>query len=542
MATFSSYDRKQNISQMQDEVFDLAIIGGGITGAGVARDAASRGMKVALVEAKDFASGTSSKSSKLIHGGIRYLENLEFHLVFEALAERRLLFEIAPHLVHPLRFVLPLYKGGRVGMTKLGLGMWLYDALALFDVPEMHERLDAEGTCSRISILNSQDLLGSYVYSDAYMDDDRLVIETLRSASAYGAKIANYVSVKEASYNGSKVNSILCYDHESQKNFSVRAKHFVGSVGPWTDIFGTEVLKKWDRQLKPTKGVHLTFRRDRLKLDSAVVMISDDEKRIVFAIPRHEMIIIGTTDTDFNQNPNEVHTDQQDVDYILKIAQEYFPGAQLKKEDIIASYSGIRPLIDDQSDFESKRSREHKIWYDDRGITFVAGGKYTTYRRMAHQVVDACLDHFSPEDIVKFKDSQTTQAINPLVSLDCLSKAKASESEWISQFNSSQEEVRFLTDRHGLEAEDLLKKKQKYNLGTLWEAEAYHAIENTMCLHLKDFFLRRTPLFLSEKDHGRKYFEPISKIFAEHFGWSESERQREIEDTQKAYQFEMQWR
>ena len=297
MKSFSFEDRKRNLQSLAKTKYDIFIIGGGITGAGVARDAALRGMKVGLIEASDFASGTSSRSSKLIHGGIRYLENMEFKLVFEALSERQKLFQIAPHLVHPLRFMIPLYEQGRVGMFKMGLGMWAYDALSLFQAPEMHERLNPAQTVARMPSLQGQKLLGSYVYSDAYMDDDRLVFETLRSANEAGAECVNYVKAvgAEMSADG-KLKKVICEDQLTKTKFTVEARHFVSTVGPWTDELGTSLFKTWKSILRPTKGIHLTFEKKRFPLSSALVMGA--EKRIVFGIPRHEMVIVGTTDTD----------------------------------------------------------------------------------------------------------------------------------------------------------------------------------------------------------------------------------------------------
>jgi len=225
MKTFSVWDRLLNIEKMKNQEFDLVIIGGGINGAGIARDAVSRGMSVALVEAHDFASGTSSRSSKLIHGGIRYLENYEFKLVFEALNERTRLFEMAPHLVHPLRFMLPVYKGGRVGMALMGLGMWAYDALSLFQAPEMHEHLDVEESMDRMTALREEDLLGSYVYSDAYMDDDRLVYETLRSAHEQGAVCVSYVKASGAQFaKDGQISAITCEDQITHEKFTIKAQ------------------------------------------------------------------------------------------------------------------------------------------------------------------------------------------------------------------------------------------------------------------------------------------------------------------------------
>ena len=392
MKPFSVKQRSQNIKSFPENTYDLVIIGGGIVGAGVARDAASRGMKVALVEKNDFAFGTSSRSSKLIHGGIRYLENLEFGLVFESLRERKLLFEIAPHLVHPLEFMLPLYKKSRVGMFKMGLGMWLYDALSMFKAPKVHRRFNAKKTLFQNNMLQPEGLLGSYVYFDATMDDDRLVHETLRSANNYGAQCANYVEATgvHLEANG-QAGALKCKDVFSGQSFVIKAKHIVSTVGPWTDEVGSAFLPNWKKIMRPSKGIHLTLSRDRLPLTSAVVMAADKDKRIVFAIPRQEMILVGTTDTDFSGDLNNVQANTQDVEYLLKIVSEYFPGAKLKKEDIIASYAGIRPLVDDGSASESSTSREHLIYSDPQNITFVAGGKYTTYRHMAEQTVKAAL-------------------------------------------------------------------------------------------------------------------------------------------------------
>ncbi|MCB0357798.1 MAG: glycerol-3-phosphate dehydrogenase/oxidase, partial [Bdellovibrionales bacterium] len=424
----------------------------GITGAGMARDAASRGMKVALVEMNDFASGTSSRSSKLIHGGIRYLENLEFHLVYEALSERALLFDLAPHLVHPLRFLLPLYRGGRVGMFKMGLGMWLYDVLSLFEAPEMHERLNVKETLQRMPVLQSENLLGSYEYSDAYMDDDRLVIETLRSAHDMGAHCANYVKVIGADMQAGKLSRLCCRDEVTGTEFFLAGHHFAGSVGPWTDRLASQVLTEWRPIMRPSKGIHLTLSRQDLNLSRAVVMASDKDKRIIFGIPRHEMVIIGTTDTDFNDNPENVHSTEQDVEYLLKIVGEYFPGAHLTEDNIIASYAGVRPLVDDGSSTESGTSREHTIINDPRNITLVAGGKYTTYRRMAKQAVDSTLNYFSVEEQVKFSHSDTKKALNPHITTEKFQRAQIYAEKLAAHAHITVEEMSLLLSRHGEEA------------------------------------------------------------------------------------------
>jgi glycerol-3-phosphate dehydrogenase len=540
MKPFSQAQRQQYWDEFEKEEYDLLIIGGGITGAGAARDAASRGMKVALIEAQDFAAGTSSRSSKLIHGGIRYLENLEFKLVFEALNERTKLFEIAPHLVHPLRFLIPLYKDSRVGMFKMGMGMWLYDALALFQAPEMHERLSANSSLKRMSLLKPENLKGSYVYSDAYMDDDRLVHETLRSAHEMGVHAANYVRAKAVEREGHKIVAVIAEDILSGKEKKIRAKHFVGSVGPWTDILGENFFPEWKKVLRPTKGIHITVAKERLPLESAVVMAAEDSKRIVFGIPRHEMVIIGTTDTDYKGDPGEVVADADDVKYLLKITEHYFPGAKLKKEDIIATYAGVRPLVHDSSENESKTSREHMIWsLQEHNMTFVAGGKYTTYRRMAEEIIEESLHFFSFEDRARFSRPNTEVPLIPEASPDLFNQSLASADTMAKEFLRSPSEVMALCLRYGMEAHSILSRNPGHF--TYWQLEAAQAIDYTMCASLVDFYTRRVPLFLSRGDHGLPFVKEITDVFAAKLNWDSKKIQQEEAQLQTYMRRELDW-
>ncbi|MGZ3727229.1 MAG: glycerol-3-phosphate dehydrogenase/oxidase [Pseudobdellovibrio sp.] len=502
MKDFSFKTRVDNIQKLKTEHFDILIIGGGITGAGVARDAALRGLKVGLIEANDYAFGTSSRSSKLIHGGIRYLENLDFKLVFEALSERSKLFEIAPHLVHPLRFMIPLFKDSRVGMFKMGLGMFLYDMLALFQVPEMHERLNPIATRNRMPVLRYDDLAGSYVYSDAYMDDDRLVIETLRAANEAGAVCVNYVKALKSNIVDGKVKSIEVHDLHSDRSFNVSCDQVVCTVGPWTDLVGEKLVNDWKKILRPTKGVHLTLPKHKIELSSAVVMAAQESNRIVFAIPRHEMTIIGTTDTDFKDEPQNASADFEDVDYLLNITNSYFPSVNLSASDIISSYVGVRPLVKDDSGNEGKTSREHVILNDKRGFHFVAGGKYTTYRLMSEQIVDAVLKALPIERRLSYKICETTKPLNIYTGSEQMLVARA-------QVNSQTESR--LVERFGLEAFEILRTYG--NTLSYWQLEAMQAIQQSMCMNLLDFYTRRTPLILAYQDHGLSIINDIASIF-----------------------------
>ena len=530
--SFSASQRSRFLNRLKNEVFDLIIVGGGITGAGVARDACQRGLKVALLEMNDFASGTSSRSSKLIHGGIRYLENMEFHLVFEALSERTKLFEMTPHLVHPLRFMIPLYESSRVGMFKMGLGMWLYDALALFQAPEMHENLNATETIERMSILNQQELKGSFVYSDAYMDDDRLVHETLRSAVSEGACCLNYIKADTATYDSeNKINGLYVVDQFSQERIHIQGSHIVSSVGPWTDMTAPGLVPDWKKILRPTKGIHLTFRKDRLPLSSAVVMAAEKSNRIVFAIPRHEMVIVGTTDTDYSGDPAQAQVTSEDVTYLLQISNQYFPGARLKPEDIVSSYVGVRPLVKDDSQDEGKTSREHTIISDPRGLTFVAGGKYTTYRLMSQQIVDAALKYFSFEKKALLQKAKTDQPLNAWTDPETYQNS-------ILTANSDLE--RKLAERYGSEAKLILNK---YGFtANYWQIEAYQAIHQTMCYNLTDFYARRVPLMLSEVDHGLQHLDDIAAVFEVELGLSTEQINQQKQNLNSYINRELAWR
>ena len=497
----------------------------------MARDAALRGLKVALIEGNDFAFGTSSRSSKLIHGGIRYLENYEFHLVFEALSERSKLFEMAPHLVHPLRFMIPLFKDSRVGLFKMGLGMILYDLLALFQTPELHDRLNRTATMERMPIVRNSDLVGSFVYSDAYMDDDRLVHETLRSANEAGACIVNFTKALKSDFDKGQISSVVVEDGLSNEKFFIRCEHVVCTVGPWTDLVGEKLVSNWKNILRPTKGIHLTFSKNRLALSSAVVMAAQTGNRIVFAIPRHEMIVVGTTDTDFTGDPQDAKADFEDVEYLLKITNEYFPEARLTESDIISSYVGVRPLVKDESGNEGKTSREHVILSDTRGFTFVAGGKYTTYRLMAEQIVDRILKHMPIERRLSYRPCETASTLNPFVTAEKLLQAQSA-----SVTNKEQ----WLADRYGMEAFEIIRKYGAHL--SYWQLEVYQAIHATMCMNITDFCTRRVPLMLAQRDHGVGLLEEIAAVFKKELILTNAEIDQQKEDFKKHIARVLNWR
>lgn len=524
--------RTQNIVRMSREMFDVLVIGGGITGAGVARDASSRGMTVALVESSDFASGTSSRSSKLIHGGIRYLENKEFKLVFEALSERKTLFEIAPHLVHPMRFMIPLFTESRVSFFTMGLGMWLYDILSLFQAPEPHKKMRSQETLSVQNELKSDNLVGSYIYYDAYMDDDRLTIETMRSAANFGAAVGNYLHVHGIT-KAQDHYLVDVMDKGSQRSIQIRTRQIISCTGPWTDIFGSNVEKNWKKRLRPTKGIHLVLPRTKLPLNQAVVMGAEKSNRIIFGIPRGDHIIVGTTDTDYPNDPAQVKSDKDDVEYLLKVLKTYFPNSNVTISDVVSSYSGVRPLVKDESDTPNTTSREHLIFKDPMGLWHVTGGKYTTYRKMAEDAVNQALKDLPYERRYEFKNSRTQEPINDLVSED-------SYRNYLSNLpDTKTRQERMLAERYGPEAESILKFRTGYS--ALQNEVAFH-IENTLCLNIPDFYIRRSNLFLYHRDHGLSHFDEIADVFKHKLGYTEQQISTDLKSLQNIIEKEMGWK
>lgn len=359
---------------------DLLIIGGGIVGAGVARDAALRGLKVGLVDQHDFAFGTSSRSSRLLHGGIRYLAQGEIGLVREASLEKRILHRIAPHLAAPLAFVFPTYRGSGWPLWQLRIGVKLYDLLC------SGRNLGASRGLSRAEVtgllpgLQTEALTGAVRYFDGLTNDSRLVLDTLRSAAAAGAKLANYTRFIDAR-RGDGCWLAEVQDELTGNRLTVRCRAIVNATGPWANKLPHSGIR-----LRCTKGIHLVFDRTRLPVPDAVVIT--EGSRILFVIPWGDRVIVGTTDTDYHGAPDAVVVETADVDYLLAAANKYFPAARLSPTDIISSWAGVRPLLEDRDGKPSDISRSHFIQNTEPGWWDVAGGKLTTYRLMAEQTVD----------------------------------------------------------------------------------------------------------------------------------------------------------
>jgi glycerol-3-phosphate dehydrogenase len=376
---------KRNIAALQDQSFDVLILGGGITGAGVALDATLRGLRVGLLDKGDFASGTSSASSKLVHGGLRYLEHAGFHLVYEALHERRLLLQNAPHLVHPLRFVIPFYDGSRVPRWKWRAGLLLYDLLAGRSNLHRHGKLTTKELRGEFPGLQTAGLSGGAVYFDAQMDDARLCLEVIRTAAQHGACVANYAEVIAFEKSHGKIVGVRAVDHVGGAEFSIHARQVLNATGPWVDSVCRLAGDYSEVHLQPTKGVHL-ISADR-GLPAAFLLLHPADGRVFFVIPWMGKTLIGTTDTLYQGPPDHLSVTEDDVQYLLAGHNHYLQPA-LTQNDIIGSYSGLRPLIRSRAEEPSSLSREFQVFWSSSGLLSVAGGKYTTYRRMAETITD----------------------------------------------------------------------------------------------------------------------------------------------------------
>lgn len=418
---FSAKTRQQTLDEIEKEntVVDAVIIGGGIVGASLARELQIRGFQSLLVEKADFAGGTSSKSSKLIHGGLRYLEMMDFRLVFESLSERHWLLKTHPHLVQPLEFNMPIYARKEAppaarNSALLSIGLWLYDVLSLFRTPFFHGRHSRKEVERLFPHVKREGLKGSLYYADAIMLDDELVLETTLDAVRRGARALNYVAAARVSEKGADglytvtledalpVRGGACATGGMPKNagqpvrsethYVVKAREVIVCVGPWTDRLNGLIPGGANQRMKPSKGVHLILPWKRFPVDRCFVMFAPDG-RIIFAIPRKdlgtgaEMVIVGTTDSPASRESLErIRANEKDVEYLLTVLNTYFGEAKITEDDVIMSFAGVRPLIDSGSSSEAKTSREHAIWRNNSGIVFMAGGKYTTFRKIAQEI------------------------------------------------------------------------------------------------------------------------------------------------------------
>jgi glycerol-3-phosphate dehydrogenase len=535
---------------------DLAVIGGGITGAGIARDAALRGLRVLVVEQSDIAGGTSSCSSKLVHGGLRYLEHGELSLVFESVAERRTLLEIAPHLVQPLPFLLPVFEDSRRGMFTINIGMWLYDGLSLFRSPKLHKSLTRRRVCAVEPHLRTEGLQGAQVYYDCSTDDARLTLETMLDAVRASAEVRTHTRVEGFVMDGERIAGLQLVDQLDGTHHEVRAKVVVNATGPWSDQTRSIAGPVSHERMRPTKGIHIVVNSSRLKLDHAICCMHPNDGRVFFTIPWGEQTYIGTTDTDIEGDPGDVVADASDVAYLLAATNDYFPDLNITAEDVISTWAGVRPLVgDEEAEDESSVSREHVLAIEPSGMVTIAGGKLTTYRRMAAEVVDAVVEELDKlgKDTNGLRPAET--ALNPLPGAigwpedadlaDVAQRIEAASDGLIGDATAA-----LLARTYGMRGIDIARGVVEDPSGAelLVEgrpeiaAQIDWGVRRELARTASDLMMRRTQLYYRDADQGLGVVEAVAARVAELLGLSEAEQDKQVVDYREQVQRSRCWR
>ena len=523
--------------------YDLIIVGGGIVGAGIARDATLRGMKVALFEKCDFGSGTSSKSSKLIHGGLRYLEQGELGLVFESVSERRVQTNVAPHLVRPQPFLVPIYPDTKPGLEITNVGLWLYDSLAMFRAPRMHRTFRGARAARDLEPeLRSDGLRGVLEYYDCATDDSRLTLENILDAESLGATCHSYTEVARLIRDGgNRVRGVVARDVFTGVEIDVTARAVVIAAGAWTD----EAIKRFEipigrELLRRTKGVHLVVPHELLPIARAITMMSPIDDRVMFAIPWRERTVLGTTDTDFTGTADEVFASAEDVKYLCDSANRYFAHAKVTPNDVIATWAGLRPLIRNEAGSASSVSREHEVFTRDDGLVLIAGGKLTTYRRMAKDCVNAAVKWLRRNDGTFDADAIAgcTTKHRPLpgatglptVNLDGVA---AIGRALIDDYGLDADSATHLCGVYGVRATILgaaikndpsLGERINADLPYLW-AEVDFAVMHDRARAVTDVLARRAPLSLVGRDQGLDVAPRVADRMAALLGWDDATRE-----------------
>ena len=541
--TLSGLRRMDGLASAAKNGYDLIIIGGGITGAGIALDAASRGLSVVLFEMRDFASGTSSRSTKLIHGGLRYLKQLEVGLVREVGRERAILHQNAPHIVKSEEMLLPIVSDGTLGKRSTSLGLYVYDRLAGVLKGERRTMHQKEETLRLEPLLREDIVIGSGLYREYRTDDARLTIEVLKTAASYGAIAFNYAEVTDFVYENGKVAGVKVNDKLNVREHDFYAQKVVNASGPWVDRLRQTDGSLEGKQLHLTKGVHLVIKHDRLPIKQAAYFDIEQDNRMMFVIPRGDKVYLGTTDTDYKGEISATRISKDDVTYLLGAVNHIFPTVELSENDIVSGWAGLRPLIHQEGKDPSELSRKDEIFYSPSGLISIAGGKLTGYRKMAERTVDVVVQQLEAE---QSKDIPESSTANIQLSGGNFKKPKnvdkyiAKLLEKVAKKQITKRQLTDLVNKYGKNVSFVLYLYDQQNRTDLTVerrllcAELHYAIEHEMVCRLNDFLIRRT---------GRLYFEPES-LQKNHLwlldemeavlGWSKAQKIENLEEFEEA--------
>ncbi len=524
-------NRDKNVRQLQEESYDLLIIGGGITGAGIALDAASRGLKTALLEKHDFAFGTSSRSTKLIHGGLRYLKQLEFGLVKEVGSERAVVHRLAPHLVIPEKMLLPLYDKRGFGSLLTSLGLKLYDWLAGVLLEDKRRMLTRSQTLRQEPLLKPEDVKGGAIYAEYRTDDARLTIEIIKTAAAHGAVVANYAEVSDFIYEESKIRGVQVKDHLTSQAFPVRAKVVVSAAGPWVDQLREINHSKKGKRLHHTKGVHLVVLREKFPVQQAIYFDVADG-RMIFAIPRGRITYVGTTDTHYRGSLDEILTSREDAVYLIEAVNRTFPSVNLSMADIESSWAGLRPLIHEEGKSTGELSRKDEIFESPTGLISIAGGKLTGYRKMAERVVDKVLKDTFREKWVDCKTEKIAFQGSDFKNAKQVKEYIGAKRIQLTPYHLEQY-ASYLVGTYGKQTESIISSMKGRANESQEEAmilsELNFCLENEMVCKPSDFLVRRTGLLYFDRPLLKRVMNKVLTVFKGRFNWNEDQYHTEME-------------
>jgi glycerol-3-phosphate dehydrogenase len=514
---FSALNRSADIADLQSGTADLIVIGGGITGAGIALDAASRGLKVILLEKGDFASGTSSKSTKLIHGGLRYLKQFDFWLVKEVGSERAIVHRLAPHLVLPEKMLLPLIEGGSYGKWLTSIGLKVYDILAQVGGDDKRRMLEKKEAMKLEPLLPKKGLKGAGYYAEYRTDDSRLTVENIKTALHYGAQALNYAEVTDFLYDTQgTVRGVVVSDGIGGGTFEVASKYVISAAGPWVDELRSVNRSKKGKRLHLTKGVHLVFPHEKLPVKQSVYFDVPDG-RMIFAIPRGKITYVGTTDTNYDADKDEVHTDLADAIYLISAVNNMFPSIELEMSDIISSWAGLRPLIHEEGKSASELSRKDEIFTSDSGLISIAGGKLTGYRKMAERVVNRIAEKLEETEDRELKACTTDQI--PLSGSDFrkfkhVKKYLEAVQGELEPYGFKPYDAWFLVTNYGKQTDQILQAfkslKEPDPYWRMMKAELHFAVEHEMIHNPMDFLIRRTGRLYFDIESIRTYLQSVA--------------------------------
>ena len=533
-------DRRSAIRKAAAHKYDLIVIGGGITGAGVALDAASRGLETLIIERNDFASGTSSKSTKLIHGGLRYLKNLEIGLVREVGQERAVVHDLAPHLVRPEKMLLPLVEGGSLGKLSTSMALWVYDFLADVEGDDKRVMLSKEETKEMEPLLRDDILKGGGFYAEYRTDDARLTIENIKTAVNHGATALNYVEAVDFTYDEEgTIDGVVMHDRDGQERITVRTDHVISCTGPWVDDLRKVDKSMTNRGVFLSKGVHIVLARERLPLQHAVYFDVPDG-RMLFAIPRLRCTYVGTTDTPYKGDPNNIPTYVEDVKYLLDGLNMIFPGVDLKVEDVESSWAGVRPLIYEEGKSASEMSRKDEIFESKSGLLSIAGGKLTGYRKMAERVVDRVGKQMNGSG-KQLEKTQTKDIILTGGPFEDFSAVLAYEKEIAGQLEAaslSPDRAAYLVANYGTNSPEIIematRRSENTDVARLACAEADYCIQREFALYPLDWVERRSGRLYFDMPSIEPILEQVTEVFAQAYGYDAAGKKKEIERVRAA--------